>query len=315
MNILDLALVIIALIIFYKLMKFNTTNTNITSSHNEQFKSKKNIINDNDDEFWEDPSKYVDLILKSTPKVNKYFIESQFHQDYRDTINAFSLLTPNKKQIFNAMDLPIKTNSPPKSEVKKLVKKFIKEINSTIKKYVNDNLTPNSWNDVMPEKRIKTGWDEQMEQLGLPSSLYTDPAPKAPIKLIKLDHAEKFETDDEIKYNVFLIVQKRDVIDQLVIKVSFVIDRRDLNLDRDFFSKSNVYETSVKIEDVSIMGFMTNHDFGKKSNKEKFYDFGGIADNFGNINDGRTVSEKQIIKTLNKKRRQYEKERRNATKH
>jgi hypothetical protein len=253
-------------------------------------------------------TKYVSAILKAGGKkdidINPYFEEMKFHTDYRDTLNAFNLLVPNQKQLFNRSDLPLtNTCSPPVGEIRSLIVNFIKETNKIIKNYVSDELNmQNGWQDNTVQKKFKDSFNHEMNELGLPQSLYKEPKSKAPIKLIKLDHAEKYETENEIKYIVFLIIQKKNVQDQMVIKVSFVIDREDLNLDREFFDKKKTsYSTSVKIEEVSIIGFLSNHSFGKKSARDKFYDFNKIT-------DGRMFKEHDIIKMLNAKKLANQKE-------
>ncbi len=299
MNILDLTIIILGLIIIYIFIPKNTP---------EQFSPDKslNIMDDSsDDHYDDDPSKYIDKILRSRSelKINPYFLEVQFHQDYRDTSNAFNLLSPDKRQIFNRSDMPItKVDQPSNNETKNLITKFIKEVSKTIKNHVSNEITLTSWQDNTPEKKFKSGWEKQQEELGLPGSIYLDPAEKAPIRLIKVDHTEKYETEDETKYVIFLIIQKKNVKDQMVVRVSFVVDKKDLNLDREFFDKAKqTYETAVKIEEIFTIGFMTNNSFGEKTSREKFYDFGGVS-------DGRMFSQKDIIKMLNKKRREYEKE-------
>jgi hypothetical protein len=300
MNILDITIIILGLVIIYNFIP--RTNT-------EQFvPDKKSNVSETDIDmgnFEEDPSKYIDKILRSRTKniINPYFLEVQFHQDYRDTSNAFTLLSPDQRQIFNKSDMPIvNVDKPSSSEIKHLITKFIKEVNKTIKNHVSNEITLTSWQDNTPEKKYKSGWDKQQEELGLPGSIYLDPAEKAPVKLIKVDHSEKYETEEEIKYVIFLIIQKKNVKDQMVLRVSFVIEKKDINLDREFFAKSkNTYETSVKIEEIFTLGFMTNHSFGEKTSRDKFYDFDGVS-------DGRMFSQKDIIKMLNKKRRDYEKE-------
>jgi hypothetical protein len=236
---------------------------------------------------------------KSHIKVNPFFVEIQFHNDYRDTMNAFYMLLPTQKQLFNRSDSPITNITNPKGmEIETLIKNFIDEVNSIVKTKIADELSPNGWNNNYGEKEIKSGWDKQQEKLGIPGSIYTKPASKASIKLINIDQAEKYETEDEIRYVIFVVIQKKNVCDQMLVRISFQINKRDYNIDRDFFEKDNTYETSVRIEDIYVMGYMTKNSIGNKSIKEKYYNFDGIT-------DGRTVTDKQIIKELNRKRKQY----------
>jgi hypothetical protein len=305
MNILDFTILIIILFILYiALFKKKISE--------EQFVPDKFYDSQNDlcDEY-EDPSKFVDMILgsKNKPKVNPYFNEIQFNSDYRDTMNAFELLIPSQRKLFNRGDLPIVNEEvPSKTEIKDLISGFIREVNKTIKNHVGNEITLNGWNNNLPEKKFESGWDRQQKALGLPASIYTDPAPKSAIKLIKLLDSHKSETDDEIRFELVLVVQKRNVKDQMVCKVCFVVSKMDWNLDREFFDKKkNTYNTVVKLENIEIIGYFSNNNFGKKSSQEKFY-------NFDSLTDGRMFSQKDITKELNKKKRLYDEEMANAGK-
>lgn len=249
--------------------------------------------------------KYIDLILKSKEKqkVNPYFMEMQFHNDYRDTANAIILLIPNQKQLFNRSNLPIiNVSTPSNDEILPLVKNFIRELNRVLKNNVSDEYSVRDWKNNMAEKEFKSGWDKQQEKLGLPCSLYNSPVKKEPVNLVKVDHSERFETEDEIRYVVFLVLQKPSAKDQILVKVSFQIDKQDINLDREFFDKDkNNDETLIKVEEVFVVGYLTKHSFGKHSVKSEYYNFSGIT-------NGRIWSQKQIMQELNKKRKQYESE-------
>jgi hypothetical protein len=327
MEILDI--IIILLISFFAFKIYEMTSTNSTNENIEQTENmekiddmKKSVIFNppNDDNREDEPKeniydssmKYIDMIKKSKEEnnenneineINPYFMESQFHNDYRDTLDAFVLLIPNQRQLFNRSDLPIiNVSTPTKNEIFPLAKNFVKEVNKVLDKNVVDNYAVRNWKSDMAEKPFKSGWEKQQEKLGLPGSIYNAPANKEPIKLIRIDHSERFETEDEIRYVAFLIIQKPSAKDQLLIKVSFQIDKQDINLDREFFEKGKKgVETLIKIEEVFVMGFLTKHSFGKHSVKSEYYDFNGIT-------DGRIFSQKQILEELNKKRKQYESE-------
>ena len=302
-NILDIVLLVIILVIIYYLF-FNKKENEKYSEDKEQDEEEQEEQDQNLD-LDQDLDFDVNTVIKSqkTHKINPYFQEMQFHNDYRDTMNAFEILLPTKKIVFNQENMPITDISRPESsEIKKLIVKFIKEVNKTVKHDVGNNFMVKNWNDNMPDKKEESGWDKEMRVLGLPGSIYNEPASKASIKLLKLDHAEKYQTDYEIRYVIYLIIKKKNVKDQMVVKVSFVIKTQDLNLDREFFDESkNDYKTPVLIEEISIIGYMVSHNFGKVSDREKFY-------NFDNITDGKMYDQKEIIKQLNDKRREYEKE-------
>lgn len=250
----------------------------------------------------EDANKYIDRLLKTKtkPTINKNFVEIQFHNDYKDTLSAFNNIVPCQSQMFNKSNLPVTAIEPNINEVKQLIVSFINEVNKNIKHQTGDDeISPIGWNDFKPEKKIESGWDRQQKALGLPTSVYKDGASKAPIKLVKIDHLEKYETDDETRHVTYLIIQKKNVDDQMVIRVSFVIDRNDLNIDREFFdSEKNFYETVVKIEEVFVVGFMSNS--GKKcdGSRQDFY-------NFETIDNSEMLSDKDIVVALNKKKREY----------
>lgn len=260
---------------------------------------------EDEDEYNDNPEKYIEKILKSKKEIqeNPNFIESQFNTDYRDTLNAFEIITPNVKQLFNVCALPVKqVSNPAYTEIKHLITKFIKEVNKTVKHKVSNEISCGNWIDNMPQKEVKSGWDKQQEALGLLSSIYKKPAKKSSIKLIKVDHAEKYETEKEIRYSLFLIVQKKGVYDQMVIKVNFVVNTDDENLDRDFFNKNkNSHYTTVNIEEISVIGYLTKNNFGERTTKDNFY-------NFDSITDGKMFSQEEIIKELNKKKAEYAEE-------
>lgn len=316
MNILDTAIVILVIFIafkyFYSLFSYNGYNKQPECSNNESFASTKKKENlPKSTKKCKFPTSLVSPNKKHKKNIhlNKHFQDMQYHTDYRDTLNAFILLVPNQKQLFNRSDLPLShIVDPPSNEFKNLVSDFIKEVNKTIQKHVTDEINVNNgWQDNLPEKKYKSGWDKEQEALGLPTSLYKEPAPKAMIKLLKIDKVEKYETDNQIKFSVILIAQKKNVDDQIIFKVSFVLEKNDVNLDREFFDKKkNTYNTVIHVEEISVIGFLTNI-FNKKSknkcakSREDFY-------NFDNVTDGKMFKQKDIIKILNQKRRDYENE-------
>lgn len=264
---------------------------------------KDNLIKESKEDIYDTSMKYIDIILKSKEKkiVNPYLTEMQFHNDYRDTQNAIILLIPNQRQLFNRSNLPIiNVSTPTNNEILPLVKNFINELNRVIHQNVTDEYSVRDWKNCIAEKEYKSGWDKQQEKLGLPGSIYKQPVGKEPVKLIKVDHSERFETEDEIRYVIFMVLQKASAKDQMLLKVSFHIDKQDINLDRDFFVKGkNEIETLIRIEEAFVIGYLTKHSFGKHSIKNEYYDFNGIT-------NGRIFSQKEIMKELNRKRKQYE---------
>jgi hypothetical protein len=292
----------------------NFTNNEFNSSVSEyntpkhKKKSKKNNIKsrDNDVVFTNDCIERM-TTKKNKIIVNPYYQEIQFHQDYRDTMNAFNIMC-EQKRIFNSQDLPIVSIKAPKeNDIKNIVKNFIKELNKVVKKNVYDvagqKLT--NWNDNMPVTNLRNDnkWDKFQKELGLPASIYPEPAQKASVKLIKIDNIEGTETMSEIRYSVHLILQKKNVEDQMIVKINFVINKSDVNFDRDFFEEGkNNFNTNIIIEEISIVGFMITKGFGKiPTSKETLYDFKNI-ENKDKYTDGRLFNDEEIVKQLNKKK-------------
>jgi hypothetical protein len=265
--------------------------------HKKHKKNNKNKI-----------KKYIDKLQKlGKVKLQPYFLEMQFHNDYQDTIHAFNNIVPSQHVMFNKGDLPVTTVRAKQNEVDDLITSFINEVNGNIsmqQQELGNDISATGWNvNKGDDNKIKSGWDKQQEALGLPTSIYDKAAERSPIKLLKVDHLEKYETDDEIQHIAYLIVKKQNVPDQMVIRVSFIIEQTDINADREFFDrKKNFYETQVKIEEIFIIGFLTKKDYGGKSKRQDFYNFDGIGEN------NEFMDERKIMVELNKKRKEYMKE-------
>lgn len=293
MELFDIVILVIIICVIYRYLFYKNNE-----SFNVEFQEAGQ-----DDEYSiniKDANKYIDRILKAKTKgaINPNFLEMQFHGDYKDTLTAFNNIVPCQKQLFNRSNLPVTTIEPNINEIKQLIVSFINEVNKNIKNQDDNQISGVGWNDFKPENKIKSGWDKQQEALGLPTSIYKDGAERAPIKLIKIDHLEKYETDDETRHVTYLIIQKKNVSDQMVIRVSFVIDRNDLNMDREFFdSEKNFYETVVKIEEIFVVGFLSVTGKSKGS-RHDFY-------NFESIKNEELIADKDIVLELNKKKKEY----------
>lgn len=302
MEIVDILVILFIVFLFYKYYE-NKDAKSVKETFYVDYTKKYKEAADKDakEDIYDTTMKDIDLIVKQKQKkeVNPYFMEMQFHNDYRDTHNAIILMIPNQRQLFNRADLPIiNVSTPTNREILPLVKNFIREINRVTKENVPETYIPRDWKNGVAEKEFKSGWDKQQEKLGLPGSLYNGPTKRESLKLIKVDHTERFETEDEIRYVIFMILQKKHVKDQILLKVSFQIDKQDINLDKNFFKK-NTPSTLVKIEEAFILGYLTKNSFGKQSVKSEYYNFDGIT-------NGRIFSQTEIMKELNKKRKQYE---------
>jgi len=224
----------------------------------------------------------------------------QFHTDYRDTIAAFNDIAPSQKPVFNEGNYPELHTRPKTSnkEIRTIINNFIQVLNKDIKTNVSSYLNANSgWDEPLAQKQPESGWDKFRKALELPSSLFSDPASKSPVKLIQIDQVEKYKTDFEIKYVINIIIQKLNVEDQMIVKISFVRDLRD---------KKNPH--NMIIEEIFIVGFLTNDDANDQQNlatndnltglnRNGFYSFKGLETS--NMTD--IIDNKTIVKELNKK--------------
>lgn len=247
----------------------------------------------------------------SQVEVNTEFTEMQYHKDYNDTITAINNLTP-QKELFNMGFLPVKEVTPDQGNIKDLVNLFMKKLNNEIKSNVQEYLHVNSgWNDMGKRRREKSGFEEQMEELGLPGSMYNEPAAKAAAKLVRIDKSEQFNTEDQIRFVAYIIIQKPNVQDQMVLKVQFFLEREDLKAGRDdranFFSnglsKNDDKDTKIDpeqvviIEQVFTLGYLTDQT-KKKTKMDKFHDYDNVQRTDG------TIDQEKVIKMMLKKHKE-----------
>jgi|688.fasta_scaffold265698_2 hypothetical protein len=243
--------------------------------------------------------------------LNPNLVNIQFHNDYRDIITAIANLVPEKRQRFNLANIPLVYSEPETTEVKLMVKDFITVLNDNLSSEVPSNRNKNSgWDEAIVDPNVESGWNKVQKSLGLPVSLYDDPAKKSLVKLIAINHVQKYETDDEIKYVIDLVIQKLNVEDQMILKASFVQDKRPLNDENNFFVSKNI-DMKVVIEDVFTSGYLSND--GPDSNKEydmdkeKYYAYDGLE--YNNMTDPKYI---QKILMEKYKMRTQEMEQRNA---
>ena len=239
-------------------------------------------------------------------RVNSDFTDMQYHKDYNDVMTAINNITP-QKELFNQGFLPVVESEPAKSNAKGLVKLFLKKINFEIKNNVQEYLNVNSgWNDMGKRRREKSGFEIQMEELGLPGSLYNEPASNAPVKLIKINKAEQYTTEDQIRFTIYIILQKINVKDQMVLQVNFYMEREDLSDIRDdrdrFFEKKLATiedlakidpEQIVIIEQVFILGYLSDETL-PKTKMDKFHDYSNVQRIDGTIDQEKVVKQMLI---------------------
>jgi len=343
MNVVDIILMIAILCVFYMAYKYIYIKTYDDKLENFNGKAADetyvidDTVNKKNKDYLEDDdlniNKYKSNRNKSRKeeqynniKLKSNFIEMQFHNDYRDVITAFNDIAPDQKQIFNIQNAPTKLTNPPHKEVDQIVKDFVNLVNKDVQYNISDYRGSNTgWDEKMPNLKEKSGWEKLREELGLPSSLYADPAKRAPIQLIKIDYVEKYVTEYETEYIIVLIVQKLNVDDQMVIRISFVRENYDIDTERQFFKDLPIdYTTNAKenngkvnknknkdlemvIEEIFIVGFLSNEGISDDSNnptnydKLDFYDFKGL--------EGSDMIDQQVIlKELIEKKKQREKE-------
>lgn len=273
-RLLNFVIIIVVVVFIYMVM-----NKKENFKQNDLYKEEDYSYLDeifNNIEYKKEPHKKSIIKLKKEPIIKPYYIEMRVHNDYRDTMTAFNNVAPDQRPIFNRSVLPVKQIDVNPIEVKPLVKAFIKRVNEEVKYRTTDTQNENSgWDEIAPEKK-KDGWGDYMNDLGLPESIYNEPAKRAKIKLIKIDAVQKFATEDQLNFIVHMIVQKTNTEDQMIVKVSYVMDNVDLNAERNFNKSEFNVDFNVKIEEIAIVGFLTDHSYGDKTERKDFYEFTNI---------------------------------------
>ena len=272
--------------------------------------SDKRVVDDLIDDIvsWDDS---LDNNVLRKEYLNPNFLNIQFHNDYRDVMTAINNLIPDKKQFFNLPNRPLKYSQPETGEVKNLIIDFINVVNRNLLEEVPSQRNSNSgWDEAIVDPTVQSGWDKVQNLLGLPTSLYDEPAKKSPIKLIATTKVQKYETDDEIKYECDIIVQKNNVDDQMILRASFVQDKTPLKDENNFFNTTTI-DLKIVIEYIYIIGYLSKEGNNDKLNFDKdfdkFYDYSQME--YNNLMDPKYV---QKILMEKYKQRTEEMEQRNA---
>jgi len=225
--------------------------------------------------------------------LNKYFIETKFHTDYRDVISAINEIVPDQKQmlgkqIFNEYNYPITKETAITTESQNVAKEFVGYLNNVIDDKVTEFRTNNTgWDEPLLDCPEESGWEKSQKMLGLPSSIYPNPVGKSFINFVQVMSAEKQMMDKEIRFILKIAVQKIKSPDQLVLTISLAQPT------------NNESETAVRIENIDIMGFLT--DYGETEvmgDGGDFYDFAQLDKN--TMIDNNTLMETLIDKNLQK---------------
>jgi hypothetical protein len=310
MDSINIVLILLILYTIYIIIQNkNNTIKQVSSNNNvvtKKTKIKKYIKNNNDDDAddilndlvtWDKSSSMScdsNSTCNSIPTrliMKPNFQNIQFHNDYRDTITALNNLVPDKKQLFNIANIPLIYSEPEVNEVKNMVKDFVKALNNNINEFVPQHRHKNSgWDEAIVDPTVESGWEKTQKGLGLPVSLYDEPSKKAPVILVAVKKVMKYETEDEIKYSVEIVLQKAIVDDQIIIKADFVQDKRPLMDENNFFKTTSI-ELQIMIENVFITGYLS--DDGDDSLKmfdgddKKFYDYNELEQN--NLTDPKYI--------------------------
>lgn len=263
-------------------------------------------------------------------KILPYFNEVKFNQDYRDVLTSINDLVPAQKSIFNMATLPLTSYSEPNpSEVVEMTMDFINTMNTISQKNTTefnnrklDGYINYGWEDKLPEKTVESGWDKVQKSLGLQPSLYPPPAQYRPLQLVAIKKVQKYETDEQIKYVIYMVLHKPDVLDQIMLKVSLVISKliaRDednfLNVNVSYLNNSDYtfkpnFNVQVVVEYIDVLGYFTNN-YGPF----KAEDFGIKYAKYDELTYNTMTSNKYIRKVLIDKydRRMDDINKRNAT--
>ncbi len=265
-------------------------------------------------------------------KLNKFYIESQFNDAYRDVLTAFNTICPDQKAFFNLQILPVTStkydlnSSPaPPFEFFKLTTQFINKLNDVIKKLPESVEVVNTWNNYLPltsqtSKYVQDkGINKFYKEIGVDYNLYADTPPNAPVELITITSMTREYTQAQTKYIVTMVIKKilKSVSDQLKITVHFVTKNdpeEAVNMFGKHYEPPQEINTlqQVAIEFIFVNGFYTNefdmdYDCAQQPSKkvsnidgdDNYYSFDALA-------SANLTSEGDIIREFNKKLREHE---------
>lgn len=261
----DFLLILIIIILVFILIHYININKNETfeiTDETENVVSQNNTYNNND--------QYLNSVLN-----DKFFTPCQYHKDYIDVLNAFNDydgISPHDKQLFNINNIPVQIDKHIKNntEINKvglMVDNFIDEINEKIIDIQNDtsHYTTNGWNNKY-EQKYEDPFRKFRKYLGLPETLYNDEVKGTKIYLHKYFNIIKYETEQEIKYLVHIIIKRDMSDDMLLVKVSFIIDKTN--------------PRNVIIENIDVVGCISNRVVSPEyAEVNKFYNFDSLNEN------------------------------------
>jgi hypothetical protein len=197
-------------------------------------KKKKGLfsfLTDKDEDILDD--KYLDMLeLTKTVNINsKYFINKQYHNEYKDVLTAIKHISDNKKK-FNIESLPVEYSEHDNENDEnsyKLINIFMIRLNE----YINKNI-------ILPDE-VKSGWEVVYKKLGLPVLYDKEETVKNVLTVVKILNIYKFDTKNQTKYTYDIITTKDNVSDKMVLKVEMIL---------------NKINDKIIIDNVFVQGFM-----------------------------------------------------------
>jgi len=224
-------------------------------------------------------------------KINSNFSDVQFHQDYRDVITAIQMIVPTYRQLFNIANRPLTYSEPHVSEARPMVKNFVKQLNHLIITSVNIDV------------QTVDGWEKVQMGLGRPTLYQRGNNKPSPVTLVHIPTVQKYATEDEVKYTCRVIVGKKESEDQMIIKISFVENLKEINDENNFFSHENPKPT-ISIEQIHIEGMLLPE--GKGTHQP--YNINDTMFHLDDMEGNQMTNPDDIIKTLQKHRQDKFKE-------
>jgi hypothetical protein len=268
-------------------------------------------------------------------KLNKFFVESQFNDAYRDVLTAFNYICPDQKAFFNLQSLPVTTtiynpkatNPYPPFQFIKLVTQFLNSLNKQIKELPENAEIINNYNNYLPltsqaSKYVQDkGINKFYKEIGVDYNLYADTPPNSPVELIDIIGMTREYTEAQTKYIVSFVIKKilKSIDDQLKITVHFVT-KNDIAECVNMWTKDcaitqpqGINTTQqVAIEYIFTDGYYTNsfnYDYdcaNQPSKKVSNIDNDDNYYSFSSLGECNIMQDHEIIKEFNKKQREHD---------
>lgn len=258
-------------------------------------------------------------------KLNPYFIDSKFSDNYRDVMTAIYDICPNQKTLFNIQTLPVTTTTyNPENEypleVYKIIVQFVSQLNNAIQKLPESAEIINDYNNYLPmtaqsQKYVKDkGINQYYNELGVDFNLYADTPINAPVELVKIIEVIKDETEADTRYKIKLVIHKilKSVSEQMCITSYFVMRNDIIDGENLFHKVQNINETKkIAVEYIFINGFyLTNFNknfeaYGKDDYDKPLINNPGNFYKFSELNENKMLSQNYIQNALNKKLREH----------